>query len=140
MNFVRNIPKNPYHVIDDEAYLLREIKDIRDELNMLKTVFEGQKQVWQHAFKTEDLETFPGYQYNHPTNPSRLLDEIARIAEEASSVQDSVYPPPEFVTATFQLIVLLRSMLSWNCDNNKPVAKKPSLEGGKQTTQPSKPI
>ncbi|PYH45893.1 uncharacterized protein BP01DRAFT_397720 [Aspergillus saccharolyticus JOP 1030-1] len=88
--FIRDLPKNPYHVIDDEVHLLREAKDICDELNILETVLEGQQQVWQQTFETQDLDTFTGYQYSHPMNPTRMLCEIQRIVDEATAVQESI--------------------------------------------------
>ncbi|KAJ5899934.1 hypothetical protein N7495_004678 [Penicillium taxi] len=88
--FIRDLPKNPYHIIDDEAHLLREAKDIRDELNIFKAVLEGQQQVWQQTFETEDLDTFAGFQYSHPMNPTRMLCEIQRIADEVAAVQESI--------------------------------------------------
>ncbi|KAJ5213717.1 Mg2+ transporter protein CorA-like/Zinc transport protein ZntB [Penicillium cf. viridicatum] len=88
--FMRNIPKTPYHVITTEARLLRESKRIDEELNMLKTVLEGQQQVWQQVFKTDDLNTFDGFQYDQATNPTQLLWKIQNISEEASAVRESI--------------------------------------------------
>ena len=70
--------------------MLREIEDTRDELNMLKALFEGQERVWKQTFKTDDLDTFAGFQYTHRTNPTRVLWDINRITEEAINVQNSV--------------------------------------------------
>ena len=48
--FIRDPPMNPYHIIDQEAHLLDEIKDIRDEMNMLRILVEAQDNVWKQAF------------------------------------------------------------------------------------------
>lgn len=56
--FIRKTPKNPYHIITAETTMIREIKDIRDELNILKAVMKANnksgirhsvRKTWRHS-------------------------------------------------------------------------------------------
>ncbi|XHG03938.1 hypothetical protein AWENTII_007222 [Aspergillus wentii] len=87
---VRELPPNPYHIISAETELLDEIKDIRDELNILRTLAEDQETVWKQAFKTERLDSQSGFKYNHLCTPTEVRREIKEMALEADMVQNSI--------------------------------------------------
>lgn len=95
---IRRTPQNPYHIISHEARLLDEIKDIRDELNMLCTLAEAQDRVWKQAFKTDNLDTY-SFENNLTCTPNQVVREIHEMIKEAESVQDAVRAPVPFVHA-----------------------------------------
>lgn len=78
----------PKRDVGKEYRLLYEIKDIRDELTILKALNEAQNLVWRQAFR----ESSDGSQfdYRHLRSPGRNLLEIKEMAREAESVQDAV--------------------------------------------------
>lgn len=78
----------PKRDVGKEYRLLYEIKDIRDELTILKALNEAQNLVWRQAFR----ESSDGseFDYRHLRSPGRNLLEIKEMAREAESVQDAV--------------------------------------------------
>ncbi|KAJ5929318.1 Mg2+ transporter protein CorA-like/Zinc transport protein ZntB [Penicillium verhagenii] len=88
--WVNNMPENPYHVISEEARLLDEIKDIQDELNMLRTLAESQQNVWEQAFQTKELNSFTHFQFKTTCTPNMILRDIQDMITEAKIVQESI--------------------------------------------------
>lgn len=87
-----DMAENPYHIISEEAELLDEIKDIHDELNMLRTLAESQQHVWEQLFQTKKLEHFAHFQFIETCTPNMVLREIQNMMTEAEMVQNSVCP------------------------------------------------
>jgi hypothetical protein len=77
---------NPYFDITKETAGLREVKDICDELNILKALAEAQELVWKQAMclKDDHLTTF-----NYDT-PTEKKEEIQEMIKEAETVQNSL--------------------------------------------------
>ncbi|KAJ6020907.1 Mg2+ transporter protein CorA-like/Zinc transport protein ZntB [Penicillium herquei] len=88
--WIDDMPENPYHVISEEARLLDEIKDIHDELNMLRTLAESQQHVWEQAFQTKELDSFTYFQFNDTCTPNMVLRDIQDMISEAEKVQESI--------------------------------------------------
>lgn len=84
----REAPKNPHHIIADETRFLDEIRDIRDELHMLRSLAEDQEYVWKQAFGTTQLRS--RLQYNHPCTPTDVKSDLDEMIREADTVQESV--------------------------------------------------
>ena len=76
--------------ICEETELLREIKDIRDELNILETLVEAQDTVWKQAFGIEKLENGPHFKYNHPCTPATVRIRLEYMIQNAQEVQEAV--------------------------------------------------
>lgn len=77
-------PENPYEDIFMETELLDEVKDILDELNILKTLAQDQKVVddlWKSASKIQG--------YRHLT-PLETKEDIESMIEDAKSVQSAI--------------------------------------------------
>ncbi|KAL4961262.1 uncharacterized protein BDV14DRAFT_128581 [Aspergillus stella-maris] len=89
--FIKDMPRNPYHVISEEAKLLTEIKDICDELIILQTLVKAQEDVWKQYFQTEDLDRFTGFQYTHLCTPTLVFQELQDMLVEAGRVQDAIH-------------------------------------------------
>ncbi|CAG8235818.1 unnamed protein product [Penicillium salamii] len=88
--WIDDMPENPYHIISEEARLLDEIKDIHDELNMLRTLAESQQLVWQQAFQSKDLDSFTHFQFHDTCTPNMILRDIQDMITEAEMVQESI--------------------------------------------------
>ncbi|TGO38028.1 hypothetical protein BHYA_0083g00070 [Botrytis hyacinthi] len=67
----RPMPLNRYHVISSETELLNMIRDIRDELHMLRSLAEDQEIVWKQAFASSELMHSKAYS---PTNVKKDLE------------------------------------------------------------------
>lgn len=80
----------PKRSVGKEYRLLYEIKDIRDELTILKALAEAQDSVWRQAFRTGLSADGSEFEYRHLQSPRRSLLEIKEMAREAESVQDAV--------------------------------------------------
>ena len=77
----------PKRDVGKEYRLLYEIKDIREELTMLKALVEAQDMVWRQAFNTREGSES---EYKQVQNPRQNLLDIKEAAREAKSVQDAV--------------------------------------------------
>ncbi|PWY84818.1 hypothetical protein BO70DRAFT_378975 [Aspergillus heteromorphus CBS 117.55] len=88
--WIGDLQLNPYHIISKEAELLDEIKDIRDELNILRTLEEAQEKVWKQAFQTEKLESLPNIEHSNISTPTEVLRELDEMVIEAGMVQDAI--------------------------------------------------
>ncbi|KAL3605288.1 hypothetical protein FPOAC2_00231 [Fusarium poae] len=84
----KKIPGSSNHIIDLEAKLLREVRDIRDELGMLKALSEHQETVWKQAFETEELRAC--FQYYHPCTPTDVKGDLDTMVAETDRVIDSL--------------------------------------------------
>ena len=85
----------------DDINLLVEIKDIRDELNILKSLLEDQRDVWKQAFKKlrgPQSETFGGG-YLQCRRPTEVLEDIAEMDKDAERVQNAVSNVSGFLMA-----------------------------------------
>lgn len=93
---------NPYYNIAEETALLREIKDTRDELNILTNLAESQEVIWKQTFGADSLEDHSNFKYFHSCTPTEVKQELQEMAAEAEIVQISVgvsffllnLPPP----------------------------------------------
>jgi Mg2+ and Co2+ transporter CorA len=82
----RESTKNPYDNISEETELLREVKDISDELNMLKNLAEDQEDVWKKIWKDGQN---PDATFTYDT-PSEIKAEIEEMIKEADFVQQAI--------------------------------------------------
>lgn len=73
------MPLNRYHVISSETELLNMIRDIRDELHMLRSLAEDQEIVWKQVFASSDLMHFKAYS---PTNVKKDLNAMLSEADK----------------------------------------------------------
>ncbi|KAB8236677.1 uncharacterized protein BDW43DRAFT_308355 [Aspergillus alliaceus] len=80
----------PKRDVGKEFRLLYEIKDIRDELNMLKTLAEAQETVWKQAFGARNSADGFEFEYYHPHTPVDTKLEILEMTREAESTQDAI--------------------------------------------------
>jgi hypothetical protein len=90
--------KSPYYSIHEDIDLLEKIQDIRDELNILKSLLEDQRDVWHQAF-TKPLSTKSGILgggYLQCRRPTEVLEEIAEMDKEAERVQKAVSNVSDF--------------------------------------------
>ncbi|KAJ5902932.1 hypothetical protein N7495_003460 [Penicillium taxi] len=78
--------ENPYGDIKVETKLLREVKDIIDELNMLKNLTEDQERVWRQIWKDGE-NPIPLFTYETPTE---IKEDIIEMINEAEYVQKSL--------------------------------------------------
>ncbi|KAJ5626613.1 hypothetical protein N7528_004040 [Penicillium herquei] len=85
---IRETPQNPYHIISDETELLDKIRDIRDELHMLRSLAEDQEVVWKQAFETSELRNC--FQYNHPCTPTEVKRSLDDMNLEAETTHNSI--------------------------------------------------
>ncbi|KAI1368999.1 hypothetical protein F5Y08DRAFT_353521 [Xylaria arbuscula] len=70
-------PPTRSHVISSETELLDAIRDIRDELQMLKSLAEDQKVVWRQAFGPDHSRMKSnGIEYRTPSDVMKELDEM----------------------------------------------------------------
>lgn len=76
--------RNDHGNLSEELHLLRQIKDINDELNTLKLLAEDQERVWGQTFKLGN-EPKPG-----DGMPTSAKAEIVAMIHEASQAQEAV--------------------------------------------------
>ncbi|KAJ6016323.1 ankyrin [Penicillium herquei] len=77
---------NPYGNIAQETKLLREVKDICDELNILKNLAEDQKDVWEQFQSIQYPERSPAPR----TPPDEIIDTIQEMIKEAKFVYNDL--------------------------------------------------
>ncbi|KAJ5972814.1 uncharacterized protein N7479_002732 [Penicillium vulpinum] len=77
---------NPYGDIAGETELLREVKDICDELNMLKSLALDQENVWKQIWRDGSN---PDATFTYDT-PSEVKKEITEMVKEAEFVQQAI--------------------------------------------------
>jgi hypothetical protein len=83
---VKTTDLDEYHNIATETDLLQEVKDICDELNILKTLAEDQEHVWRQA--SEALgDNKPTFSNNAPTEVKKT---ITGMIHDAEVVQKSI--------------------------------------------------
>lgn len=93
-NFIDSVVRGycavlPKRDVGKEYRLLYEIKDIRDELAILKALAEAQEPVWRQAFRAGQLGDGSELE-DHHQSPRRAILEIKEMEREAESVQDAV--------------------------------------------------
>ncbi|OJJ36989.1 hypothetical protein ASPWEDRAFT_38634 [Aspergillus wentii DTO 134E9] len=82
-----NAALNPWHNLHEETKFLREIKDIQDELKILRTLAEAQETVWNQTFDDDHFKD------RSICTPMSVKAEVDRMIEEADKTHDSVgYP------------------------------------------------
>lgn len=81
--------ENPFRDVSPETKLLREIKDICDELNILKALAEAQVDVWKEALQVDDLKDFKS-RYNRLCKPTAVKRAIESMIQDAHIARDSV--------------------------------------------------
>jgi DNA-binding transcriptional regulator YiaG len=84
--------------VTEETLLLREIQDIRDELNMLAAVFKDQLGVLHRAGETiaEDRERLPETRssaFNFQQQSEKHARHVERMRVQASQAYDTVSSP-----------------------------------------------
>ncbi|KAF7517848.1 hypothetical protein G7054_g13681 [Neopestalotiopsis clavispora] len=70
------------HVISREAKLLQQVRDIRDELHILKSLAEAQENVWLQTFPLVATGGTTTSQFLTPTDVKKDLDDMISEAEE----------------------------------------------------------
>ncbi|KAF7883762.1 hypothetical protein EAF00_011074 [Botryotinia globosa] len=78
------MPLNRYHVISSETELLNMIRDIRDELHMLRSLAEDQEIVWKQVFASSDLMHFKAY------SPTNVKKDLNAMLSEADKTEDYI--------------------------------------------------
>ncbi|RWA08658.1 hypothetical protein EKO27_g6434 [Xylaria grammica] len=78
---------NPHHVISAEMTVLESIRDIRDELNILKSLAEDQEVVWKQVFASTYPEKESQFGLHTPAEVKRDLDAMLL---EARNIEDYV--------------------------------------------------
>ncbi|CAG8386936.1 unnamed protein product [Penicillium salamii] len=81
----RKSTDNLYADISEETKLLREVKDICDELNMLKNLAEDQDDVWTQVWKGDNRPDATTYD-----TPTEVKAEIEEMVKEAEFVQKAI--------------------------------------------------
>lgn len=94
-----------YNNIEDEVRLLREIKDIRDELGILVTLVDEQKMVWKQFFKTEKN---PKSSFLDDCTPESVREDLVKMISDANLVIESVRFPLYLYCGQFLLTVKFR--------------------------------
>ncbi|KAL7655920.1 hypothetical protein ACMYSQ_005055 [Aspergillus niger] len=82
--------KLPERDFGEEFDLLYRIKEIRDELGILKDISNHQEIVWSQAFPPKNKKTPYPFKYPHPHEPSVVQSELRDMMDEAKSAQDSI--------------------------------------------------
>lgn len=81
----------PKRDVGKEYRLLYEIKDIREELTILKALTEAQETVWSQVFHAGGSRQ--SFRFGSRQDPRKTIMEIKEMAREAESVQDAVGIP-----------------------------------------------
>ncbi|KAI1800722.1 hypothetical protein F4811DRAFT_495067 [Daldinia bambusicola] len=82
----RQVSRNRYHIISSETELLDMIRDIRDELHILKSLAEDQHVVWKQAFhNTGRSDQFQYYHSCTPTDVKKNVDDMLLEAEKTTN-------------------------------------------------------
>lgn len=86
--------KNLYHSIASEVEVLNEIKDIRDELNIIRRVMEDQDSIWKRLSALYvDADWMKSHLFNYYEDRNGLEDrirEVSRMDAEAYRTYVSV--------------------------------------------------
>lgn len=104
-----DIRLDSYNNIEDEVRLLREIKDIRDELGILVTLVYEQKMVWKQFLQTDS----PKSSFLDDCSPESVREDLVKMISDANSVVESVsslvyiYCGRLLLIVKFRLIVCL---------------------------------
>ncbi|GAW19402.1 hypothetical protein ANO14919_088880 [Xylariales sp. No.14919] len=83
----KSVHSNPHHVISAEMTVLESIRDIRDELNILKSLAEDQEVVWKQAFASIYPEKESQFGLHTPAEVKRDLDAMLL---EARNIEDYI--------------------------------------------------
>ncbi|KUL88913.1 hypothetical protein ZTR_03483 [Talaromyces verruculosus] len=75
-----------YNNIEDEVRLLREIKDIRDELSILLTLVYEQKMVWKQFLHTDS----PKSSFLDDCSPESVREDLVKMISDANLVVESI--------------------------------------------------
>ncbi|KAJ4169625.1 hypothetical protein NW754_005777 [Fusarium falciforme] len=94
---VKQMPQNPCQIISPETALLHQIRDIRDEPRMFRSITEDQEIVWKQAFGSDvwkevfDLgDLKDGLQYYHPCTLTDVKKDLDDMVVEAEVTNDSI--------------------------------------------------
>ncbi|KAF5000342.1 hypothetical protein FGRMN_1810 [Fusarium graminum] len=93
-HLIKDMPSNPLSFASDpysispEAKVLDKIRDIRDELHMLRSLAEDQELVWRQAF--EDQELKDSRQYYQPCTPADVKKDLDDMLGEVETINDSI--------------------------------------------------
>lgn len=97
---------SPYASISVAAHLLEEVKDIRDELNILKSLLRHQKTVWDDLFKVSAKN-------DRRRSPDYAMEEIEEMDRSAKRIQDSVWHMSLHQQSKCCLLVFLGKLSTW---------------------------
>ncbi|GLB08524.1 hypothetical protein AtubIFM57258_004417 [Aspergillus tubingensis] len=94
-NFMTAVKQNHFQKLPERDFgeefdLLYKIKEIRDELGILKDISNHQEIVWNQAFPPKNKKTPYPFKYPHPHKPSVVQNELRDMMDEAKSAQDSI--------------------------------------------------
>lgn len=122
---------NDYHSISKATRLLEEVKDIRDELNILGFLLEQQNDVWEMLVDGSYLKRLSKVSTSNITGSrgidrwggtAYMIDEINEMDKVAERIQDSVRISSFWATKT--AINSYRSTLFWILSRTKPALLK----------------
>lgn len=92
-----------WRAISEAAELLEEVKDIRDELNILKALLTDQNSVWKGL---SDINS----EAIGEKGPSYVLREVEEMDQTSRTIQDSVSHP--FIPSMFSSAITAKPMHS----------------------------
>ncbi|KAI8965046.1 hypothetical protein F5Y11DRAFT_314485 [Daldinia sp. FL1419] len=82
----QQVLQNRHHVIASETELLEIIRDICDELRMLRSLAEDQDVVWKQAFPLNGPSDHTDrFQYYHPCTPTDVKNNLDDMVSEANT-------------------------------------------------------
>jgi hypothetical protein len=85
-NTIKNDPEDQFDLIREAITHLVSIKDILDELGILKSLVKDQKKVWHDAFSEYTIEE----EYMNSREPSEILEALDEMVADATRVERSV--------------------------------------------------
>ncbi|KAI1383116.1 uncharacterized protein F4822DRAFT_435048 [Hypoxylon trugodes] len=80
--------RNRYHIISSETELLEKIRDMRDELHILRSLAEDQDDVWKQAISHDHQRARLPYQ--NSCTPSDVKEDIDEMLLEAEKTTDYI--------------------------------------------------
>lgn len=98
-NSTENPQENQFGSINKEIEDLVWIKDILDELSILKSLIKDQKKVWNDAFSESTTEK----EYLNSREPSEILETLEEMITDAMRVERSVSLNPRCSMAILPL-------------------------------------
>ena len=94
---------NPHHSITEETYLLREFKDIRDELNIIRSVLADQKDTLGELFEKT------------PEN-GRLTEDFIKYCQALSGLEPRIKEIEKLDTDAIRTYEAVSLIEDFSCD------------------------